>query len=105
MSAIKKEISVFDNDEFHELLEKRNEFIHGFFKQYISVNAKKEEKLTEFIYRLCSLCDKYTDILHGLISVAVNHLSNGKIDTTGLESYEDKLKLYIIEQLKNQEKI
>ncbi|MCT7602892.1 hypothetical protein N5U17_01470 [Aliarcobacter butzleri] len=95
MSVIKKEMKIFDNDEFNELLEKRNIFIHKLHKEYLSNDSLDEEELTRFINQLWNLINKYIDIFTGLISLSVKTISNNKIDTSGIDKCEENLIRYI----------
>ena len=95
MNVLKSEISVFDNAEFQELLEKRNTFVHNFHKEYYSVGAKKENELPEFLESLEFLTEKHSKIFIGLLSVSTKNLYPGKIDYKGLDKYEINLQKLI----------
>ncbi len=84
MRVIKSEIPHFDNEEFKKLLEMRNTFIHNFHKDFLAVNAKKENDLSEFVTTLFNLTNKYTNIFTGLTSISVTAISKGKISTDGI---------------------
>ena len=97
---IKSEVECFEDEDFNELLEKRNIFIHKFFKEYLSHNAKNKSKTSSFINRLWNLTDKFTNIFNGLISISVKKKSNGKVDTSGIESNEKDLYIYLLNKIK-----
>lgn len=96
MRVIKTEIPNFDNNEFDKLLEMRNTFVHNFHKEYLSVNAKKEDELSEFVLTLNNLTDKYTKIFTGLVSLSVKFIAKGAVSTDGISDNEKDLIEYII---------
>jgi hypothetical protein len=100
MKILNSNIEEFKNEEFKELLEKRNIFAHNLHKEYLSVKANKENDLTNFISRLSHLVEKYTDIFTGLHSITIKSLSKGKVSTKGIEQSETELYNYL-EKLKD----
>jgi hypothetical protein len=96
MSVVKKEIKIFDNDEFNELLEKRNIFIHKLHKEYLSNDSLDEEELTKFINQLWNLINKYIDIFTGLISLSIKSITDNKIDMSSIDNCEEDLIKYIM---------
>ena len=88
MIVLKSEIPSFDNEEFEELLAKRNRFIHGFHKEFLSKKEFDEKEVTLFIKELWLLADKYTKIFTGFISLAVKLIGKGKISVEGIDKDE-----------------
>lgn len=95
MKILNSHIKEFKNEEFEELLEKRNIFAHNFHNEYLSVKANKKNELTDFISRLSHLVKKYTDIFTGLHSLTIKSLSNGKVSTKEIEQNETELYNYL----------
>lgn len=99
--VLKNELDFFDNGEVQELLDKRNTFIHSFYKLYLHKKSTKKNELMPFILRLDELAIKYDKIFTGLIVNAIKRKAkelNGNIDFKGLEKDEENVIKYLIEQ-------
>jgi len=96
MNVLKSEMPNFDNEEFEELLAKRNRFIHSFHKEFLSNKNFDEKEVTLFIKELWLLADKYTKIFTGFISLAAKLIGKGKISVAGIDKDEKYLYEYLI---------
>lgn len=99
MSFIKKRIDAFNNEEFNELLIKRNLFIHNLAIKYINIQDG-EKQLKSFIDRLSFLLKKYTKIFEGLLEYSFNYLSDGKIKISDKLDAKIELLAYLIKNNK-----
>ncbi|UJJ31949.1 hypothetical protein [Halopseudomonas maritima] len=101
MAAIRKEIPVFDTDEFSKLLVMRNTFVHNFHKEYISRGVDEKERMA-FIEELFELITRYTEIFTGLFVHLARHIAkekNGTLNLAGLEVSEDELLKHIVKSI------
>lgn len=85
-SIIKKHEKLIYNSELDELLEKRNIFIHNFWREYISNGKYDKQRCYVFLIKIESLVDDWTKVFDGFLSIIAKSIYNQQSEEFKMDS-------------------